>query len=122
MTYSLHAFRYDDINGHSYPLGSVATFEEAKRLAHHHTEFRGGKYGVAVYGPADGEEIPEVLYYSPSLFKGEKPTHNSRISFEEILGDRLLRAVEEGTQSAIDGCISSARIFAAQLAKKEVEQ
>jgi hypothetical protein len=122
MTYSLHAFRYDDFNGHSYPLGSVATFEEAKRLAHHHTEYRGGKYGVAVYGPADGEEIPEVLYYSPSRFNGEKPTHNLRISYEEILGGRLLHAVEDGTQDAIDDCVLSARIFAAQLAKKEAEQ
>lgn len=122
MTYSLHAFRYDDINGHSYPLGSAPTFEEAKRLAHHHTEYRGGKYGVAVYGPADGEELPEVLYYSPSSFKGEKPEHNLRVSFAEILGQKLLRAVEENDQDAIDECVPCARIFAAQLAKKEVEQ
>lgn len=111
MTYALHAYRYGATNGHQYPLGVAPDLDTAKALAEHHTQYRGGKYGVAVYGAADGEEIPALVHYSPSMFKEDHPSQSLEISYQEILGGRILSIARGWSKMTADDILAEAKLY-----------
>ena len=119
MSFALQAYRYGDTNGHQYPLGSAATIEEARKLAQHHAEYRGGKYGVAIYGAANVEDIPEILEYVPSIYGEERPAFDFRHTYESILGGRMLSIAAGWSDMTADEVLQSARHYYSQFESRK---
>lgn len=71
--YVVTAYRWGQRNAHSYIVGARADLEEAKKLADHEVDYRGGKYGCEVV-LVDTEESKEnrgdQVYFAESPFYG----------------------------------------------------
>ena len=91
--HSVIAYRWGTTNDHSYPVGAYPDFESAKEAADIECEYRGGKYGVAVYvgGKAgDIRDNHQIVYHAPSLAGEDKPKHEFAIDMKELIGARVL--------------------------------
>lgn len=87
------AYRYGDLNGHSYLVGSYPDFESARHAADVECEYRGGKYGVSVctgQGAGTIEGVIERVYHAPSLAGESGPSINLRLTYAEMIGQRIM--------------------------------
>jgi hypothetical protein len=47
--YEVTAYRWGDLDGHSYSVGEFKTLEEAQKSCVNEQDYRGGKYSVVAY-------------------------------------------------------------------------
>ena len=47
--YEVAAYRWGDLDGHSYSVGKFKTLEEAQKSCVNEQDYRGGKYSVVAY-------------------------------------------------------------------------
>jgi hypothetical protein len=88
--YVVQAYRFGDLNNHSYIAGVYTTKEMAMDRAKFEEDFRGGKYACRVYGFELGKSDMEhdIEMYETDFFK-EESERNARIAREnkEVLND-----------------------------------
>jgi len=114
------AYRWGDTNGHQYVCGIGTDRESVVAQAEHENNWRGGKYGIAVYeikvwknrdedlDDSGGDEgypawnptwdirMEQVAYF-PALMGGEEgPAFNERIYAAESVGFSVMEAAETG--------------------------
>lgn len=79
------AYRFGEVNNHSYVVCVCPSIEQAKQAAEKESDWRGGKYACEVTKHPlkewDNETKIKSCYYSKSLFCSKDQTHP--IHFEE---------------------------------------
>lgn len=88
--YLVTAYRWGWLNGHQYQVYCGADRIKAIALARNEQNYRGGKYGCAVYEwNADGTECKCINYFGAIMHQEEAPFHNWRLDYFEKLGHVL---------------------------------
>lgn len=94
MNYLVTAYRFGYISWHQYYVYCGPDREKAFRLAEHEPDYRGGKYGCAVYEftetvESDHEIAYKMIRYFPSFCGETEPEDDERGEFMKKLGEEF---------------------------------
>ena len=97
MNYHVIAYRWGDLQEQCF-LFSSDTLEDCIAVAEHYPDYRGGKYGCAVYQSPDvydgmrGDGDETELYYFPSMMGEKTPKYNHRC---DVFNSTIIRIMND---------------------------
>ena len=99
VVYIAVAYRWGELNNHNYMVAAGADRESICEIASDEADFRGGKYGVAVFEASnvrDSAVTGQCCAYYKSMAGEDEPYTNRRSVLAERLGFKAVLALEDG--------------------------
>lgn len=95
-SYYAIAYRFGNLNGEVIHLGGSNDLDLMLQKSKDYVDYRGGKYGVAVWKHEGFAEYGEIVAYFPSMNGEDSPEYNERFETAKSIGYAVISAAETG--------------------------